>query len=72
MEPSVSIELPLSTIVSISFLITVLIVIIYTVILYYHWEQYAIHPKIKNITYIIYGAAIIPLLLIMAALALML
>jgi len=72
MESAVALTLPLSGVVQVTFLITLLIVIIFTIILYYHWEQFAIDKRVKTITYLAYGVVITPLLLIMGGIILFL
>lgn len=68
MEPITAITLPLSDLAQVSFLVTLLIVIIFSIILYYHWEQYAISKQVKNITYIAYSVITIPLISLMGIL----
>lgn len=66
MDTTPSIALPLDSLAQITFLFALLVVIIFSIILYYHWEQYAISKSVKNITYIAYGVIIIPLISLMA------
>lgn len=64
-----NISLPIDSIVQITFLFTLLVIIIFSIILYYHWEQYAMNKKVKNLTYIIYIIITLPLLSLMGILA---
>jgi len=72
MEPITTISLPLSGLVQVTFLITLLIVIIFSIILYYHWEQHAIDKRVKNLTYLVYSCFVLPLLFIMGSVLLFL
>jgi len=67
-----SITLPLSSLIQVIFLVILLVVVIYSVVLYYHWEQYAIDRRVKNLTYAAFGLFTIPLLCIMGFLSLIL
>lgn len=45
------------------------IYVIFTAILYYHWQQYGTNVKVNWITGIVYLATTLPLILIMSILA---
>lgn len=75
MEPMVaipSLTLPFTSVIQVTFLITLLVVIIFGVILYYHWEQYAVDTRVKNFTYAAYVLLTIPLIGVMGFLSLIL
>jgi hypothetical protein len=62
--------MPLADVITLLFYIAVIIYIIYSVILYYHWTQYGTNKAITGLTLITYGLTTVPLILIMAALTL--
>jgi len=60
--------MPLADVIMLLFYITVIIYIIFSVILYYHWTQYGTNKAVTSLTLITYGLTTVPLILIMAAL----
>jgi hypothetical protein len=72
MNSNLAIQLSLSDIVVVIYLLTLATVVIFSTILYYHWEAYAVDAKVKFTTYIIYLAVIIPLILAMTGIILFL
>jgi hypothetical protein len=62
--------MPLADVITLLFYIAVIIYIIYSVILYYHWTQYGTNKAITGLTLITYSLTTVPLILIMAALTL--
>lgn len=45
------------------------IYVIFTAILYYHWQQYGTNAKVNRITGVVYFTTTLPLLLLMSLLA---
>ncbi len=64
-------NLPLDTFVELGFYLSLAAYIIFTLILYYHWKEYAPDPKVEKITYIIYFATTVPLLFVLGILTLL-
>ena len=62
--------MPLSDIVLLVFYIVLLGYIIYSVILYYHWQQYSTNAAVTWTTLVIYAVTTLPLILLMSVLAL--
>ncbi len=60
MDTSV-INLPLNTFLSLGFYIMMIFYIIFSAILYYHWNTYSVDPGVTKITYIFYIIITIPL-----------
>jgi len=66
---SVGAFISLADAVLLFFYITVIIYIIYSIILHYHWAQYSTNKAVTWVTLTTYGVTTVPLILIMAALA---
>lgn len=45
----------------------VVVYVIFTAILYYHWQTYSTDPKMNFLTFVIYFATTVPLIIILAA-----
>jgi hypothetical protein len=65
-----SMNLPLDTLVSVAALVVFAIYLIYSAILYYHWDTYGTDDKVKSITLIFYLIATVPLIIIVGVTAL--
>lgn len=59
--------IPLSTILTVIFYILLLVYVIFTTVLYYHWNNYSADKTANTITYGLYFAVTIPLILILGA-----
>lgn len=57
----------LSTLMTLAFYLIAIFYIIFSVIFYYHWSQYAVDRKVRNLTLLIYILTTLPLLAIMGA-----
>jgi hypothetical protein len=55
----------LDTVIGLGFYIIAALYIIFTAIFYYHWQQYSVDLGVTRITFIIYFAVTVPLVLIM-------
>lgn len=62
-------NLPVGDMMSLVFYLVVAFYVIFTGVLYYHWNTYTNNKAVVLITYIIYFSLTIPLLLIMMATA---
>lgn len=56
------------TVLTLAYLLIVGFYVIFTGILYYHWDTYATDKKVTRLTMILYGAASLPLLILMGIL----
>ena len=70
MEQTLSLNISLHTIIALGFYFAAFIYIIFTAIIYYHWDQYSIDAAVTRITLIIYFAITVPLMLTLGVLAL--
>ncbi|MBY0537974.1 hypothetical protein K2P47_01095 [Patescibacteria group bacterium] len=64
MENIPAFTLPLSTIAHITFYLIVIAYVIFTVVFYYHWQNYSIDRKATLQTYLAYFVITLPLLAI--------
>ncbi len=64
MEPTTP-EFDIPTLMTLMFYILSLIYVIFSVILYYHWMQYAVDKKVRNLSLLLYITTTLPLLGIM-------
>jgi hypothetical protein len=55
--------LPIHTIFTLGFYIAATIYIIFTAIFYYHWKEYSTDAAITKITFIVYLATTVPLII---------
>lgn len=69
MDTSV-INLPLKTFISLGFYLMMIFYIIFTAILYYHWNNYSVDPGVTKITYIFYLIITVPLITILGIITL--
>jgi heme/copper-type cytochrome/quinol oxidase subunit 2 len=65
MDTLPNLDLPLAALAQVLFYVLLLIYIIFTVILYYHWQNYSMSKAVTAQTYIAYFVTTIPLLLIL-------
>lgn len=68
MEPgitSLTLSLPLHTIVTLGFYLMAMLYIVFSTILYYHWKEYSTDAGVTRTTLILYLVTTIPLILIM-------
>jgi hypothetical protein len=65
MQNPVDISIPVDSIVQVTFLILLIIYVIFTVILYYHWQSYSMDKKATLQTYLAYFIVTLPLLALM-------
>lgn len=63
--PFDSASLPIGSIIDLGFLIIVAIYIIFSAILYYHWQEYSVDAKITKLTLTSYFTITIPLILLL-------
>jgi len=52
----------LTTLLTLGFYVLAIFYVIFSVILYYHWMQYAVDAKVRNLSLAVYFLATIPLL----------
>lgn len=55
----------LSTLMTLGFYILALFYVIFSVVFYYHWMQYAVDKKVRNLSLLIYLLTTLPLLAVM-------
>lgn len=60
-------QMPAGDIVTLMFYVLIAIYIIFTAMLYYHWQTYATDPRVKFVTLVTYFVITIPLLLTLSA-----
>ncbi len=65
MENIPSLSIPVDLITNIVFLIAVIIYVIFTIIFYYHWQNYSIDSSATIQTYLAYFIITVPLLALM-------
>jgi hypothetical protein len=58
-------SMPLATIAQFAFYFVAGVYVIFTAILYYHWQTYATDAKVTTLTLVLYFASTLPLLLVM-------
>jgi len=59
-----------SALIQLTFLVSLLIYAIYSIILYYHWNQYSIDKKLTVTTYVAYFGVTLPIIVTLGILAL--
>ncbi len=52
----------LATLMTLGFYALAIFYVVFSVILYYHWMQYAVNAKVRNLSLLMYFLATIPLL----------
>ena len=65
MENIPSLSLPLNTITTVIFYLLVIIYVVFTIVLYYHWQNYSVDKSATIQTYLAYFVITLPLLAIM-------
>lgn len=65
MESLPTLTLPLAAIAQVSLYVLLIIYIIFTVVLYYHWQNYSMSKVVTGQTYVAYFITTIPLLAIL-------
>ena len=65
MENIPSFSLPLSVLVHIAFYLLVIAYVIFTIVFYYHWQNYSVDKKATLQTYLAYFVITLPLLAIL-------
>ncbi len=65
MESFPSLALPFAALAQIVLYVLLIIYVIFTVILYYHWENYSMSKSVTAQTYVAYFVTTLPLLAIM-------
>jgi len=62
--------IPLSLVTQLGFYFVLGIYAVFTAILYYHWQSYGTDAKVTSLTYIVYLATTVPLLIVMGLMVL--
>jgi hypothetical protein len=62
--------IPLHSITTLGFYLAAAIYIAFTIIFYYHWNEYSVEPIVTKITAIAYLATTLPLIIIMGLITL--
>lgn len=70
MDQTLSLNISLHTIIALGFYFASFIYIIFTTIMYYHWNEYSIDAGVTRITLILYFAITLPLMITLGVLAL--
>lgn len=65
MDNPVAVSIPVDLLVQFSFLVFVIIYVVFTVVLYYHWQNYSVDKTATLQTYFAYFIITLPLLAIM-------
>ncbi|MES2966277.1 MAG: hypothetical protein V4668_00650 [Patescibacteria group bacterium] len=60
-----SLSLPLDLITNVIFLVAVIIYVIFTIVFYYHWQNYSVDKSATIQTYLAYFVITLPLLALM-------
>ena len=63
-------SLPLQNLVTLGFLLTLGLYAVFSFIMYYHWNEYSVEPKMTSLTLILYFISTLPLLLILGIMTL--
>ena len=62
--------LPLQNLLTLGFLLTLGLYAVFSFIMYYHWNEYSVEPKITSLTLFLYFISTVPLLLILGIMTL--
>lgn len=62
--------LPLTSLTLLVFYVVAAVYLIFTIIFYYHWNQYSVNLKMTTLTYLLYSLTTLPLILALAKIAL--
>jgi len=65
MESITSFTIPISALAHIAFYLLLIIYVIFTIIFYYHWQNYSVDKRATLQTYLAYFVITLPLLAIM-------
>mgnify|MGYP000544676797 CR=1 FL=1 len=65
-----SLNLPIDTLVSLSLYFVLAFYAVFTAIFYYHWNTYGTDKQVTSLTFVIYFATTIPLLVVMTIISL--
>ena len=65
MDNPVAVSIPVDLLVQFSFLVFVIIYVVFTVVFYYHWQNYSVDKAATLQTYFAYFIITLPLLAIM-------
>lgn len=65
-----SLSVPIATAVQLIFYVVVGAYVIFSAILYYHWQNYASNSKVSGYTLVSYAALTLPLVVVMGILVL--
>lgn len=66
----IDLSVPLHTVIALGFYMVAAIYIIFSIILYYHWNEYSTDPAVSRITLIVYLATTVPLISIIGVMSL--
>lgn len=70
MEPITTSPLDIHIIITLGFYFAAAIYLIFSIILYYHWNEYSTDKAVSRITTIIYLATTVPLIIILGIMTL--
>jgi hypothetical protein len=62
MESVIDLSIPLHTVIALGFYIIAAIYIIFSIIMYYHWNEYSTDSAVSRITLIVYLVSTVPLI----------
>ncbi len=65
MQPFPTFELPLAALAQGTLYILLIVYVIFTVVMYYHWQNYSMNKSVTAQTYIAYFITTLPLLAIL-------
>jgi len=68
MEPfasSLTFTLPLHTIVTLGFYAITTVYALFSIIMYYHWDEYSTDAKVTRVTLVLYFASTVPLIIVL-------
>jgi hypothetical protein len=65
MEPFLAFELPLAALAEGALYLLLIVYVIFTVVMYYHWQNYSMNKAVTAQTYIAYFVVTLPLLAIL-------
>ena len=64
-------SIPLTTVLPLLFYLVTLAYVIFTAILYYHWQTYSANPRTSYITYVAFFSLSLPLIILLAGAAIL-
>ncbi len=65
MESPLTFDFPIYDFLALGFYLMMMFYIIFSAVLYYHWDKYSVDPKVTRITYIFYLVTTVPLMTIL-------